>query len=146
VITLRPASKKDLGKVRELLTAARLPLDGVSDCIDKFIVAESDGSMVGSIGLERYGDYALLRSAAVAESYRGKGVGHKLVDALLARAASDGVKTMYLLTTTADAWFPEFGFATIDRSWVPDAVMASREFMGACPSSATVMRKNLAAQ
>jgi amino-acid N-acetyltransferase len=146
VITLRPASKKDLGKVRELLTAARLPLDGVSDCIDKFIVAESDGSMVGSIGLERYGDYALLRSAAVAESYRGKGVGHKLVDALLARAASDGVKTMYLLTTTADAWFPEFGFATIDRSWVPDAVMVSREFRGACPSSATVMRKNLAAQ
>jgi amino-acid N-acetyltransferase len=146
VITLRPASKKDLGKVRELLTAARLPLDGVSDCIDKFIVAESDGSMVGSIGLERYGDYALLRSAAVAESYRGKGVGHKLVDALLARAASDGVKTMYLLTTTADAWFPEFGFATIDRSWVPDAVMVSREFKGACPATATVMRKNLAAQ
>lgn len=143
---MRPASKKDLGKVRELLTAARLPLDGVSDCIDKFIVAESDGSMVGSIGLERYGDYALLRSAAVAESYRGKGVGHKLVDALLARAASDGVKTMYLLTTTADAWFPEFGFATIDRSWVPDAVMASREFKGACPATATVMRKNLAAQ
>jgi amino-acid N-acetyltransferase len=146
VITLRPASKKDLGKVRELLTAARLPLDGVSDCIDKFIVAESDGSRVGSIVLERYGDYALLRSAAVADSYRGKGVGHKLVDALLARAASDGVKTMYLLTTTADAWFPEFGFATIDRSWVPDAVMASGEFMGACPSSATVMRKSLAAQ
>jgi amino-acid N-acetyltransferase len=118
----------------------------VSDCIDKFIVAESDGSMVGSIGLERYGDCALLRSAAVAENYRGKGVGHKLVDALLARAESDGVKTMYLLTTTADAWFPEFGFATIDRSWVPEEVTASREFRGACPSSATVMRKNLAAQ
>ena len=146
MITLRQASNKDLGQVSELLSEARLPLDGVSECIDKFIVAEADGSMVGSIGLERYGDYALLRSAAVAESHRGKGIGHKLVDALLTRAEADGVKTMYLLTTTADAWFPEFGFATIDRSWVPKVVTASREFQGACPSSAIVMRKNLVPQ
>jgi amino-acid N-acetyltransferase len=146
VITLRQATKKDLGRVSELLSEARLPLDGVSECIDKFIVAESDGLMVGSIGLERYGNYALLRSAAVAESYRGKGIGHQLVDALLTRAEADGVKTMYLLTTTADAWFPEFGFATIDRSWVPKEVTASREFQGACPSTAIVMRKNLVAQ
>jgi amino-acid N-acetyltransferase len=146
VITLRQAVKKDLGKVSELLTDARLPLDGVADCIKQFIVAESDGSMVGSIGLERYGDYALLRSAAVAESHRGRGIGRKLVDALLTRARADGVKSIYLLTTTADAWFPEFGFTTIDRSWVPEEVTASREFRGACPSSAIVMRKNLVAQ
>ena len=146
MITLRQAGKKDLGKVSELLTSARLPLDGVAECIKEFIVAESDGSMVGSIGLERYGNYGLLRSAAVAEDYRGKGIGHKLVDALLKHAETDGVKMVYLLTTTADAWFPEFGFATIDRSWVPKEVTASREFQGACPSTATVMRKNLSAQ
>jgi amino-acid N-acetyltransferase len=143
VITLRQASAGDLDSVSELLNDARLPLEGVSDCIDEFIVAESDGSLIGSVALERYGEFALLRSAAVSSDYRGKGIGRKLVDAIVARAESQGVKAIYLLTTTAESYFPEFGFTTIDRSSVPSDLNASREFQDACPSSATVMRKNL---
>jgi amino-acid N-acetyltransferase len=145
VITLRRASAQDLDKVSELLNDARLPLEGVSDCIDEFIVAESDGSLIGSVAIERYGEYALLRSAAVSPGYRGKGIGRKLVDAIIARAESQRVKAIYLLTTTAESYFPEFGFTTVDRSWVPAELTASREFQDACPSSATVMRKNLTA-
>jgi N-acetylglutamate synthase-like GNAT family acetyltransferase len=41
-------------------------------------------------------------------------------------------------------YFPNFGFEKIDRSVVPKSVQASVEFTSACPSTAVVMRKNLA--
>jgi amino-acid N-acetyltransferase len=145
VITLRQANAGDLDRVSELLNDARLPLEGVSDCIDGFIVAESDGSLIGSVAIERHGEFALLRSAAVSHDYRGKGIGRELVDAIIARAESEGVKAIYLLTTTAESYFPGFGFTIVDRSLVPGELAASREFQDACPSSATVMRKKLSA-
>ena len=47
------------------------------------------------------------------------------------------------LTTTAERFFPKFGFEGIARSDVPPSVQASIEFTSACPSSAMVMRKTL---
>ena len=56
-----------------------------------------------------------------------------------ARAA--GVRGMYLLTTSAERYFPRFGFERITREDVPDPLHASVEFRGACPASAVIMRK-----
>jgi len=53
------------------------------------------------------------------------------------------VPAIYLLTTTAEQYFPKFGFERIARSDVPPGVQTSIEFTAACPSSATVMRKRL---
>jgi amino-acid N-acetyltransferase len=50
---------------------------------------------------------------------------------------------MYLLTTTAERYFPKFGFERIERRDVPETVQASVEFTSACPASAVVMRKSL---
>jgi amino-acid N-acetyltransferase len=47
------------------------------------------------------------------------------------------------LTTTAERYFPKFGFERIERNDVPASVQASVEFTSACPSSAIVMRKPL---
>ena len=71
---------------------------------------------------------------------QGIGIGAALVRALLDRARTDEVREIYLLTTTAEHWFPRFGFAPIAREQVPDAVRASVEFREACPASAAVMR------
>ncbi len=49
----------------------------------------------------------------------------------------------YLHTTTAESFFPQLGFARIERQDVPLAVQASREFNGICPASAAVMRREL---
>lgn len=138
--TIRTAVPSDATPVRELLRAASLPLDGVPDDLAHFLVAERDGRIVGAIGLELYGDAALLRSAVVQADLRGTGVGERLVQALLAKARTAQVRTMILLTTTADAWFPRFGFTRITRADAPAAVHASEEFRGACPASAVVMR------
>jgi len=49
------------------------------------------------------------------------------------------------LTTTAEGFFPKFGFERIPRADVPARVQESVEFVSACPASAVVMRNTLVA-
>jgi N-acetylglutamate synthase-like GNAT family acetyltransferase len=66
-------------------------------------------------------------------------VARRLVEQIIADAESRGIKALYLLTTTAERYFPSFGFHTTPRDAVPDEIRATGEFRGACPASATVM-------
>ncbi len=140
--TIGPAAASDAAAVRALLRASSLPVDGVPDDLAHFLVARSrrDQRLLGVIGLELHGDAALLRSAAVRADTRGIGLGDALVRALLGYAAEREVTTVVLLTTTAERWFPRFGFEPITRADVPAALKVSAEFQGACPASAHVMR------
>jgi amino-acid N-acetyltransferase len=95
------------------------------------------------VGLELYGESALLRSAAVEESWRGSGVGRVLVERALDLARGRGIEDVYLLTTTAEYYFPKFGFVCVRRDEVAQGVRSSVEFQTACPASATVMCKHL---
>ena len=145
-LTLRAATSADLATVQALLQRSGLPLEGVDPgALTGFIVAESSGMLVGVVGLEIYRESALLRSAAVEERWRGTGVGRALIDAALARARERGIRDVYLLTTTAEHYFPRFGFCCVGRESVPAAVQASAEFQGACPSSAVVMHADMRA-
>ena len=86
-----------------------------------------------------YGRDALLRSVAVDPSLRGTGLGQRLTRAALDRAKASGVTRVFLLTETAAAFFPKFGFTTIERAGVPDSIRGTVEFASACPASAHVM-------
>ncbi len=142
-MTLRPATAADLPAVMALLEAHRLPTAGLAAPLDGFLVADDSGALVGVIGLERHAEFGLLRSAAVDASRRGSGVGRMLVERLLADAAARGVKAIYLLTTTAEDYFPRFAFEKVARDTVPAAVRASVEFTSACPETATVMMRHV---
>lgn len=137
---IRVAAPGDFAGVVRLLEAAELPTAGLDRSLPDFLVAEENGRVVGAVGLEVYGDYALLRSAVVDAGRRGAGLGIDLVESLLRRAETRGVREIYLLTTTAEHFFPRFGFARIPRGDVAPAVQASEEFRGACPDSAIAMR------
>lgn len=141
---IRNATNADLPEVETLLSASDLPLDGVRDNFSSFVVAEDEGAVAGAIGLEQFGSIALLRSAVVAPEHRGAGIGRQLVEVLLERAEESGVEELYLLTTTAEKYFPRFGFTRTTRSAVPDALNASAEFQGACPDTAVVMIRRVA--
>lgn len=141
---IRCATNSDLSQLEILLTGSKLPFDGVAEHVSDFLIAEEDGGVKGAIGLERYGTRALLRSAVVAPEVRGSGIGGQLVTHLLEHAKSNGVEELYLLTTTAEKYFPRFGFQEITREHVPSAVKQSVEFRGACPDTAVVMRRSLA--
>lgn len=142
-VDVRPATADDLSAVEDLLTLSKLPLDGVKESLSSFVVAERDGKIVGVAGLERCGDYGLLRSAAVDPEWRGRGLGATLVERVILDAESAGLRALYLLTTTAEKYFPAFGFKETTRDAVPDELQGTAEFTSACPSSATVMTLSL---
>jgi amino-acid N-acetyltransferase len=142
----RAAKSQDLDAVEDLLAASKLPLDGVKENFSSFVVADDQGEIAGAIGLEKFGTVALLRSAVVSPDYRGSGVGKKLVEKVLERAEADGIEELFLLTTSAENYFPRFGFTRTTRSAVPPAVKASAEFRGACPDSAAVMTRRITTQ
>lgn len=140
---IRRARKSDLPAVEELLLASKLPVDGVRDHFTNFVVAEDGKGIEGAIGLEKYESVALLRSAVVAPDHRGTGVGRQLVEQVLERAEEDGISELYLLTETAENYFPRFGFTRTTRASVPEELKSSAEFRGACPETAVVMKRQL---
>jgi amino-acid N-acetyltransferase len=142
---IRKATDRDFDAVKSLLSASDLPLDGVKENFSSFVVAEDKGTIAGAIGLEKFGPVALLRSVVVSPEFRGSGVGSRLVEQLLEGAENEGIEELFLLTTTAEKYFPRFGFARTTRSAVPAVVKTSAEFQGACPDSAIVMTRRIGA-
>ncbi len=140
---LRPATERDYDRVTSLLGAAGLPLAGVPRDLAGFEVAERAGRLVGAVALERYGEDGLLRSAVVDPAERGGGIGAALIERILDVAREHRLRAVYLLTTTAEQWFPRFGFGRVERADVPGAVQASLEFREACPASAVVMMRQM---
>jgi amino-acid N-acetyltransferase len=143
-IIVRRARPEDRPRVDELLASEQLPLAGVGDHFANYLVAVTAQGLVGVIGLERYGDVGLLRSAVVAAGSRARGVGALLAMRVLQDAGSHGVRRVYLLTTTAAEWFERLGFRRIARDEMPAALAASEELRGACPDTAIGMVRDLA--
>ena len=140
---VQPARPEDFDAIARLLGDHELPVDGLRDHLATTLVARDADAIVGSAALEVYADGALLRSVAVAPSLQGSGLGRTLTDAAIALARTRRSPALYLLTTTAERYFPKFGFERVERRDVPSGVQASVEFTSACPASAIVMRKVL---
>ena len=107
------------------------------------MVLEESGRVAGCIGLELYGDQALLRSLAVQKSHREKGNGSRLYEAIVEKAKKRQIQTMVLLTETAEAFFLKQGFRVISRDVVDAHVRSSVEFASCCPASAVCMIKQI---
>lgn len=142
-IELRRAEDPDLDAVLGLLEDAALPTAGVSEFFDRFVVAEGAGRIVGVAGLEVHGRDGVLRSVVVRPDLRGRGLGARLTRWVLDSAREIGLRRLYLLTTTAEDYFPRYGFRRIDRSEAPPEVRESVEFREACPASAAAMMREL---
>lgn len=127
-----------------LLQAQGLPVSDITDeHLEHFFFVGSEGSPTGLVGLELYGTDALLRSLVVAENARSKGLGSTLIDHAEQYAASKSVRSIYLLTTTAEAFFKRLGYERIERSNAPPSIERTREFAGLCPASSAFMLKSL---
>ena len=141
--TTRHAEDREEHAIEELLRDNGLPSDGVHDRLATTLVEVDEGHLTGTAALEVFSDGALLRSVAVDSRRRSAGTGARLVQGLLSIAEQRRLPAVYLLTTTAEHYFPRFGFERVAREDVPEGVQQSVEFRSACPASATVMRKKL---
>lgn len=138
---IEQASPECLEEALEILTQALLPHDGVREHFGGFLVARSeDGRILGCVGLERYGEVALLRSAAVRAEAQGGGVGNKLIRKLLEQASEEGIAEIGLLTTTAKNYFQDkFGFEEANRGGYQERLAGSPEWNLPRCSSAVFM-------
>ena len=140
---VRSAQPEDLAPATALLSESKLPLDGFADHLANALVATRADRVVGVVELEVYERAALLRSLVVSPTERGARLGERLASDALRLARDRGATDVYLLTETAERFFPRFGFAVADRSAAPDALKQSEEFRTACPGSAVMMHARL---
>ena len=118
-VSIEPARGEDGPSILRLLSAAGLPIDGLLDHLDTAVVARAGGRVVGCAALEIYPDGALLRSVVVDAGAKGLGIGTQVTRAALNLANGLGTPAVYLLTTTAEEFFPRFAFERIGRDQVP---------------------------
>jgi amino-acid N-acetyltransferase len=146
--SIRHATRDDLPAIERLLTETDLPTAGVAEIVgarpDDFFVAETNDDarqLVAVAGMELCCDDALLRSVAVQPEWRKHGLGRELVQRIVSHAEQRGIGALYLLTTTAEHYFPRFGFGLVERSTVPSEIAETLEFKSACPATAVAMKR-----
>ena len=143
---LRRSRTDDLCAVRQLLSAAGLPIDDVGPrLLQHFLIAELDDEIIGLVGLQVYDSKGLLRSLVVALNYRNAGLGERLIRALESAAQAVGISELWLLTIDAERFFARHGFNIVSRETVPEAIRKSAEFTELCAHSAHLMMKDLSA-
>ncbi len=100
---IRKARKADYPEIFKL--AAKYALDYRQMKTDDFFVADDGDKIVGICGLKKHRDCLELCSLGVDEAQRNKGLGARLVHAVLKKA-----KGKIYLTTTIPGFFEKFGF------------------------------------
>ncbi|HYG37908.1 MAG TPA: arsenic resistance N-acetyltransferase ArsN2 [Cytophagales bacterium] len=134
------ARESDLTALKILLSSVNLPTSDLPSPLNNFLVIKEEKKVMGSIGIEVLGKYALLRSLAVDLNHRSLGLGQKLYKSAIKLAKNAGIEEIFLITNTADQYFEKRGFAEIERESAPQEIKNTAQFTGVCPSTATVMR------
>jgi amino-acid N-acetyltransferase len=87
--------------------------------LQTFSVAEQDGQVVGCCALEViWSDLAEVKSLAVDENHKGRGVGASLVNAAVEKAKTMGVPKVFGLTLKPQ-FFEKLGFKVVDKDELP---------------------------
>ena len=89
--------------------------------IDRYVVIERDGLVIGCAALHAFGDWGELACLAIHASYREGTRGERLLAAVRQRAQAAGLKQLFALTTQSADWFRERGFAEAPLDSLPEA-------------------------
>jgi len=113
---------RDFARVAAMLEAAELPAPGLDRSGNCFLIAYVGARPVGVAGVETRIDVAVLRSLAVIDEMRRRGIGTALVVAARAAAHTRGARSLYALTPRdGGEYFARHGFAAVA---VPPALEA----------------------
>jgi len=126
---IRKARVDDIKGIQELINYyakkdQMLPrsLNELYETIRDFFVCEKNKKIVGCVALHvTWDDLAEIRSLAVAESYREKGIGKRLLEAAFEDAKTLKVKRIFALTYIP-TFFERFGFKRIEHSELPHKI------------------------
>jgi amino-acid N-acetyltransferase len=97
-------------------------LDDIITNASRFVVAESDGVVVGCAELAPLSkSVAEVRSLVVDQNARGRQIGPRLVNELAAGAAARGFATLCAFTHQP-SHFVKMGFTIVPNMWVPEKI------------------------
>jgi len=92
------------------------------ETIRDFFVFEHDGQVVACAALHiTWEDLAEIKSVAVDEQYRSKGIGAKLINACIEEAKQFDVTRIFVLTNKPD-YFKKFQFQEIAKEALPHKI------------------------
>lgn len=130
--------------VKKLLESVQLPtIDITPEHLEHFFAVWGNSGLEGVVGVELHGSAALLRSLAVVPSKRRFGLGSELLAQVEQYAAEKGVRSLFLLTTTAESYFMKYGYIPLLREAAPEAIRNTAEFTCICPASSVLMVKHM---
>lgn len=131
--SLRPASIVDIGGLLALLepleaqgVLVRRPRELLEREIDRFVVAEHDGAIIGCAALYPFPNVASgeLACLAVHPDFRRDGYGAAIAAEIEQRAKAAGLKRLFVLTTKSAHWFVERGYVKASVDDLPDEKQA----------------------
>lgn len=139
------ATTRDEIELKQFLKASDLLHQDIKPSgLKHFLLARDGADLVGMVGLEIQADSALLRSLAVEQGYRRKGIATLLVEKIEAYARKLNIVSLYLLTETAEEFFKKRDFQPAIRQAAPAGIQGTAEFKDLCPASAVLMVKDIA--
>lgn len=119
---IRRAAPTDAGAIIELIrplessgALVARPRDLIERQIERFFVAELDGTLTGCCALFDLGNNAAELACLVG----GNAVGTRLLVAVESAARADDVQRLFALTTQATDWFVDHGFAQTSVDALP---------------------------
>jgi amino-acid N-acetyltransferase len=126
VLHIRPALVRDVPGIASLIGAfasrGRMLFRShaeLYETVRDFFVASENDVIVGICALEIvWADLAEVRSLAVAEGHQGKGIGRKLVEAVVDEARRLGIQRVFALTYE-QKFFERLQFSVVDKSALP---------------------------
>jgi amino-acid N-acetyltransferase len=130
--TVRPALPRDVREIRDLVAPyaqerilLAKELVGYYESVQEFVVAQDEtGVLIGCGALHvMWADLAEVRTLAVHPAWRGRGVGHALLDSLVDRAQGLGLRRVFCLTFEVP-FFQAHGFRAIAGTPVDTEVYA----------------------
>ncbi|MDR2696682.1 MAG: N-acetyltransferase [Deltaproteobacteria bacterium] len=91
---------------------------------DFYVAEPEDGRLAACCGLSIvWEDLAEVRSLVVEDSFRGQGLGRRIVLECLGEAGALGVRRAFALTYQAD-FFKKLGFVEVDKDVLPQKIWA----------------------
>ncbi len=125
---LRDAKINDIGGILRLIepleadgTLVKRGRDLLEMEVGRFSVLDHDGMIIGCAALYPFNEErsAELACLVVHPEFRGRDAGDRLLEAMEQRARRQHLKKLFVLTTRAEHWFVEHGFAEVDVDELP---------------------------
>jgi amino-acid N-acetyltransferase len=124
---MRPATINDVPRVQEIINShaelGKMLFKSLAQLYENLrdfgVYEDDDGRVVGCVGLAIiWADLAEIRSLAVDDDYRGRGIGRRLVEWTVEEARRLRIRKLMSLTYER-RFFEKLGFEVVDKDTLP---------------------------